>query len=173
MQRQPTLLNSCARAATAAEARFRIEYPDVAARTSLVVALDERAGAVVRRLADRHWSGGRFLIFDEVLTTNGMKAERADAFLRTTDGSKVLLSDELGGADVAVLVATEDVRAEAASVIGDACAARRTMSAALVVSPSQIDAVDEAVSVLRPNAMVMLVLRDERDVSQILAALRV
>ena len=51
MQRQPTLLNSCARAATAAEARYRISYPEFARRSSRVIALDDQAAAIVGRIA--------------------------------------------------------------------------------------------------------------------------
>jgi hypothetical protein len=61
--------------------------------------------------------------------------------------------------------------ADAAAVIGDACAARFIMSAALVVpGPGPADAV---VSALRPNAMVLVILQDGDDVAEVLSALRV
>lgn len=171
MQRQPTLLNSCAKAATAAEARFRIEHPEPGSRNSRIIALDEQAATIVKRLAQRQWRGGHFLVFDAAVRTGDGNGSVADATLRTVDGSVVFLSDELDGADVAVVIATAQARAEAASIIGDACAMRRIMSAGLVVTGTA--EVDEAVSALRPNAMVLLVLTDENDVQPILTALRV
>jgi hypothetical protein len=171
MQRQPTLASSCARAATAAEARYRITYPEFARRNSRVIALDEQAAAIIWRLAGERWSGGHFLAFEAVLPANGSGREGADARLRRTDGPEVLLSDELNGADAVVMVGSLHASAEAASVIGDACAARSIMSAGLVVpGPGSADAV---VSALRPNAMVLVVLRDDQDIREILSALRV
>ena len=43
---RPILLNACARAATAEEARFRIDRP-IGGRTVLVVALDDEAAVIV------------------------------------------------------------------------------------------------------------------------------
>jgi hypothetical protein len=222
MQRQPTLLNSCASAATAAEARFRIDYPDTQHREARVIALDDHAADLVRRMAGAHWMGGHFLVFEAIrpggpdgngpdgngpdgngADGNGADGNgahpapgtvpglTADATLRTADGSVVLLSSELAEADSAVMIATSRASAAAASVIGDACAARRISSAGLVISdptPGAPDSatggpgapggdggddVDDVVAALRPNAMVLVVLHDHRDVAEILAALRV
>jgi hypothetical protein len=169
MQRQPTLASSCALAVTAAEARFRISYPEFATRNSRVIALDDQAAAVVRSLSAQQWSGGHFLVFEALAPVNGPGA--ADARLRRADGTGVLLSDELNDADAVVMVATVQGSAAAASVIGDACAARSIMSAGLVISGSE--PADEVVSALRPNAMVLVILRDDSDISEILSALRV
>jgi hypothetical protein len=152
-------------AATAAEARYRIDFPEPAARDSRVIALDAPAAEVVRRLAEHSWRGGRFLVFEDVLSTGG------DATLRTADGTETLLSMELAAADVAVVVATPAVRPEAAAVFGDACAARMIMSAGLILAESEPP--EEAVSALRPNAMVLAILKDEADIPPILTALRV
>lgn len=169
-QRRPTLLSSCAQATSTAEARFRIDYPDQATRASRIIALDADAAAIVRRLADEHWSGGHFLVYASTVPVNGA-AGSADAKLCTTDGASALLSDELEDADIVVMIATRAAEAEAASVIGDACAARMIMSAGMVVSVA--DGVDHVVSALRPNAMVLVVLKNPDDVPAILAALRV
>ena len=184
MQRQPTLLNSCASAATAAEARFRLDYPDTRHRDARVIALDDHAADLVRDMAGAQWRGGHFLVFEAVRAAgpdgNGpdapvMPVLHADATLRTADGSAVLLSSELEDADSAVMIATARASAAAASVIGDACAARRISSAGLVISDgaSGGPGVDDVVAALRPNAMVLVVLQDHRDVPEVLAALRV
>jgi hypothetical protein len=158
-------------AATAAEARYRIDFPEPAARESRVIALDAPAAQVVRRLAEHSWRGGRFLVFEDVLSTDGESIDGGDATLRTADGTETLLSMELAAADVAVVVATPAVRPEAAAVFGDACAARMIMSAGLILAESEPP--EEAVSALRPNAMVLAILKDEADIPPILMALRV
>jgi hypothetical protein len=167
---RPTLLSSCALATTAAEARFRISRPDTATRDTRVIAVDEQAAVLVRAAAaSRAWRGGHFLVFDAAAPGPGNGP--ADAVLRTPDGSVTLLSAELKGADMAVMVATAAARPEAASVIGDACAERMIMSAGLVVAGEGL--AGPVVTALRPNAMVLVVLNSARDVREILTALRV
>lgn len=163
MQRQPTLLSSCARAATAAEARYRISYPEFTRRSSRIIALDSRAADIVRRMAGQRWNGGHFLVFESAVPD--------DALLRPAAGGTALLSEELDGADTVVMVAMAPANAEAASVIGNACAARSIMSAGLVVPGA--GPVGEVMSALRPHAMVLVVLKDAGDVPEVLSALRV
>ena len=159
---QATLLSSCARAATATETRYRINAPGFAQRSSRVIALDAHAADIMRRLGGQRWSGGHFLVFSSALP--------GDALLRSGGGT-ALLSEELEGADTVVMLASAHANAEAASVLGEACAARSIMSAGLVVSGA--GPVDEVVSALRPNAMVLVVLQDAGDVPEVLSALRV
>ena len=167
LDRHPTLASSCARAATAAEARFRIDYPDLSRRDSRVIALDQRTAGLARQLATDapRWRGGHFLEYQSTV------ANGDDARLRTTSGSEVLLSDELADADVVVMLAAAGASAEGAAVIGDACAARFIMSAGLVVPGD--GGTDDVVSALRPNAMVLVILQESDDVAEVLSALRV
>jgi hypothetical protein len=166
LARQPTLASSCARAATAAEARFRIDYPDLSRRDSRVIALDEQTAGLIQDLAaaGERWRGGHFLVFGSVVPAGG------DARLRTPGGDEVLLSQELDHADVVVMLAGAGASSEAAAVIGDACAARFIMPAGLVLPGGSVDAV---VSALRPNAMVLVILQERDDVAEVLSALRV
>ena len=95
-----------------------------------------------------------------------------DALLRHAGtGGTALLSEELDGADTVVMVATADASAEAASVIGNAAAARGIMSAGLVLPGPR--PVSDVVTALRPNAMVLVVLREAADLPEVLSALRV
>jgi hypothetical protein len=171
---RPTLLSSCARAATAAEARFRIDYPTPGVRVSLVIALDPDAAVLVSGLAARRWLGGHFLDFDRLLPGGDQDSGPADAVLRDPGGAATLLSAELDDADIAVMIATSAASAEAAAVVGDACAGRLVMSAGLVVDdgtdPGKVRGV---VASLRPNAMVLVVLKSSDDIPEILKALRV
>ena len=163
-QRQPTLLSSCALATTAAEARYRITAPAFTRRSSRVIALDGESRAIVRDMGDRSWGGGHFLVFESAVPD--------DALLRHAGtGGTALLSEELDGADTVVMVASAGASAEAASIIGDAAAARGIMSAGLALPDGA--AVIEVVAALRPNAMVLVVLRDVADVPEVLSALRV
>jgi hypothetical protein len=168
MQRQPTLLSSCARAATTAEARYRISAPGFAPRESRVIGLDEQSARLVRDMAGKPWDGGHFLVFETALPD--------DALLRHASGGTALLSEELAAADAVVMVAAAAESAEAASIIGDAAAARGIMSAGLVLTtgngPGEPRS-DAVVSALRPNAMVLVVLQEADDLAEVLSALRV
>lgn len=168
MQRQPILLQTSARATTAAESRFRIDRPDTARRDSRIVALDQRAADIVRRLAGLEWRGGHFLTYAETLRSDN--GATADATLRDARGGESRLSEEVEGADVVVMIATAQASPEAAALVGDICANRGVMSAALVVAGG--DGVDEAIHALRPNAMVLVILKDENDIPDMLSALR-
>jgi hypothetical protein len=170
MQNRPILLNSCAKAATAAEARFRIDAPIAPSRGACVVALDEGAEPVVRRVAEQQWSNARFFVCKSPALLAATNGDVADVVLLSTDGSESRLSAELVGADVAVMVATADDGAQAARAIGDACTLRGIMTAGLVLADGH-DA-GATVSALRPHARVLMVTRDEQDVSEVLSALR-
>jgi hypothetical protein len=144
---RPILLNSCARAATAEEARFRIDRP-IGGRSAVVVALDEAAASVVDRVAERPWRGARFL--------------------GVADRSR--FAEELADADVAIMIATADADAEAASEIAQACVQRGIMTAGLILG-DRIE-VAAAVTALRPYARNLMVTDDEEDVAEVLTALR-
>jgi hypothetical protein len=142
---QPTLLHSCAYAATAKEAAYRIDAPPKYVRTSRVVALDPGAAGVVRELAALPWHDTRFL--------TGVDPARLD--------------DELSGADFVLMIATANDGAAAASAIGRACAARGITTAGIVLGSGYLTG--EAVTALRPHARVLLVTEDPQDITEILA----
>jgi hypothetical protein len=141
---RPILANSCARAATAEEARFRIDRP-IGARSALVVALDDEAAAVVDRLAEKPWRGARFIRGGEA-------------------------SPDLGDVDVVVMIATADADAGVAAGLADACFERGIMTAGLILGEGPD--VAATVSGLRPHARNLMVTEDEEDVAEVLTALR-
>lgn len=167
---QPTLLSSCAYAASTAEARYRINAKPQPARQSRVVALDPGANAVIRPLIGMPWRSTRFLRYDsaDTVTVPAQRDGLADLMLTSVDGGQVRLSEELGDADFVMMVATANDGAAAASSIGVACALRGIMTAAVVLGVGHT--VDTAVSALRPYARVLLVSRDERDVAEVMSA---
>jgi hypothetical protein len=141
---RPTLLHSCAYAATAKEAAYRIDAPPKYIRTSRVVALDVGAAGVVRELAALRWHDTRFV--------TGFDARRLD--------------DDLHGADFVLMIATANDGAAAASTIGRACAARGITTAGIVLGSGY--RTGEAVTALRPHARVLLITEDPRDITEIL-----
>ena len=141
---RPILANSCARAATAEEARFRIDRP-IGATSALVVALDEQAAEVVDRVAKKPWRGARFL--------------------RASDGTV-----DLEEVDVVVMIATADADADVASALAEECFERGIMTAGLILGERR--EVGAAVSALRPYARNLMVTDDEEDVAEVLTALR-
>jgi hypothetical protein len=176
MGSRPTLLSSCALATTVAEARYRITVPAFARRDSRVIALDAPAAAIAARLSGQDWNGGRFLAFESALPGDALLRPVAGA--GPVAGGTALLSEELADADTVVMLATASPDtaggSAAASVLGEACAARAIMTVALVLPGAGPDEeVSEVVSALRPNAMVLVVLQDPRDIPGLLSALRV
>jgi hypothetical protein len=146
---RPILASSCARAATAEEARFRIDRP-IGSRAALILALDRDAAKVVDRVAERPWGAARFFHADEL--------------------PEAQLAAELADADVAIMVATADADGELAATIARGCAERGIMTAGLILG-EQLE-VAAAVSALRPYARNLMVTDDEEDVAEVLRALR-
>jgi hypothetical protein len=162
-------LSSCARAATAQEARFRIDRPIAPSRAGRVVALDDRAAEVVARAAQLEWANARFYVCESV------GADAANMILRTIDGGPATLADELASASVVVMVATSDTGADCAYALGKACWERGVQTAGLVLGAGTDEgtAASAAVAALRPHARVLLPTADELDVVELLTALRV
>jgi hypothetical protein len=156
-------LSQCARAASAAESRFRIDAPIVPARAARVIALDDRAAAVARRVAGRQWAHARFYSCE-----GGAPAEPV---LRRLDGVPAPLGQVLTGTDVVVVLATEDSGQAYAAAIGRICRERGITTAGLVLG-IDYEAMD-AVAALRPYARVLLPSAEESDVFELLTALRV
>jgi hypothetical protein len=144
---RPILGNACAQAATAAEARFRIDT-EIGGRIALIVALDDAAAGIVDRVAERPWGAARFF--------------RSPAEVR--------LGEELEDADVAIIVGTAAADGEAAARIAHACSERGIMCAGLILGEQA--EVAAATSALRPYARNLLITEDEDDVAAVLTALR-
>lgn len=169
--KRPTLLSSCARAATAEELRYRIQGPEPEPRSSRIIALDPGAADVVARLMGQPWRGAHFLSYrpgTEVAQSDG---GLPDVLLDSVAGDVALrLADELDAADLVVMIATSDDGAEGAAAIGEACYRRGIMTGGVAVGEDAD--VSAAVTALRPHAQVLLVTRDEEDLPAVLNALR-
>ena len=158
---RPTLLNGCARAATAAEARFRISDDNSRPRKLSVFALDPQAETALLPLASQAWHGARFLA-----CSSGDDA--SSVLLRAFNGPAGTLESELEGVDLVVMVAHSPVGGRAAMEIARCCVARGVRPLGLVLS----NAAGGVASALRPWASVLVVSGDEEYLEEMLRALR-
>jgi len=162
-----------ARAASAVEARFRIDAPNSRPRTVKVIALDRPSESVVKRLVQSHWANATFL------TTLASAPPRGEPFsmkgwLGDLAGHTKSLVDEIDSADLVVMIATAGENAEAATIIGEACSLKRVTTTVLVVAPPRVsDAMlAQSLAQLRPWALMLVVASSEDYVADMLAALR-
>ncbi len=103
----------------------------------------------------------------------GLDSLPVDASLTSIDGSEVRLSDELGGADIVVMIAAAGGASDAAAVIGNACFVRGIMTTGLIVATGgdRMD-VERTVAALRPYAAMLVVSTSEEYIPEMLTALR-
>jgi hypothetical protein len=153
-----------ARVSSATEARYRIQAPNSQPRSIKVIALDARSEAVVRRSAAGSWGHATFLT----------ASANPEGWLSDLAGRRRDLMNEVESADLVVMVATPGGRAEAASIIGQACRLKRVMTTALVVSATSAAdaAVSETLAQVRPWALMVVIANPVDYIDDMLAALR-
>lgn len=156
----PISVSACARAATAEEAAYRIDYPLAYARSTRVVAFDETAEKTVRSVSDGPWGQAQFY------TTSDSGEE-----LITLDGERRPMAMEIEHSDSVIMVATNSVVANAAAAVGVACRERSIMTAGLLLLDAGALGGD-ALSALRPYARILLVPADEEDLFELLKGIR-
>ena len=169
------MLSESARVTTAAESKFRIDYPNSKPRATKVIALDPPSEAVVKRLAQGKWQQASFftsLKFDGAPRSGegwSMKAWLSDLAGRTKD-----LIDEVASADLVVMVASAGTKPKAASVIAEACSVRKVMTTALVIDSQakSDDDLSKTLSALRPHAAMLVIASNDDYIDEMLAALR-
>lgn len=173
------MVSQCARATTAKEAAFRVDYPNSARRAVKIVALDHRSVPIVERLvrADPRRTAlllprpdTQAIAGDASQTVGSIKAALSDFASRTKS-----LIDEIDPTDLIVLVSAAGEDGQLAAVIGDACRARGVPVTALILdSGSTSDQVLAAsLAKLRPYASMLVVARGDEYIEDMLAALRV
>ena len=169
MTARPILGSSCARATTAAEMRYRIDRPIRGRRGARIIGLDTGADAIVDRISHQQWGHARFFTLAGPVAVVGDGGSES-VMLRDADGAVSNLLAELEDADVVIMVATTASDAAAATIIGAACTVRGIMTAGLVIGERAL--VGATVAAVRPHARVLMVSGDERDVADVLTALR-
>jgi hypothetical protein len=156
---------------SAAEVRFRIQAVSSYLRAVRVIALDVPSEDVVRRLARGNWEHTTFLTAGSL---SPAPPDNSEFCFSDLAGQSRDLTDELDDADLVVMIATPGGRAYAASMIGEACSARRVMTTGLIVGG--ISAPEAAVSKtllqLRPWSLMVVIADADDYIDHMLAALR-
>ncbi|HET9814551.1 MAG TPA: hypothetical protein VFQ33_02200 [Xanthobacteraceae bacterium] len=164
-----------ARMSSAAETRFRVDYPNSKARVVKVVALDTPSERVVKRVAQQAWQRATFFTSIKFEgAPRGGESWSMQAWLGDLAGRTKALVEEVAGADLVVMVSTAGSSAQAAAVIGEACAARKVMTMALIIGSEQQsdDALSKTLATLRPYASMIVIANGDEYIEEMLSALR-
>jgi hypothetical protein len=169
------MLSESARMTTAEQAKFRINAPNSRPRAIKVIALDKRSEEVVKKLAKAKWNKASFFAsvhFDSPPQAGADWSMKA--WLNDIAGRTIKMMDEINTADLVVMVATAGQKAEAASVIGEACAAKRVQTTAMILDRKTASdaALSDTLLHLRPYASMVVVADDEDYIENMLIALR-
>jgi hypothetical protein len=169
------MLSESARMSSASEARYRINAPNSKGRRVKVIALDPPSEATVKRLAALGWNNATFL------TASAFTGEppRSGAFsmqgwLSDLAGRAKNLIDEVAEADLVVMVATAGESTQAATLVGEACSAKRINTTGLILGgPAVSDAMlSKTLARLRPWSLMLVIASGEDYVADMLIALR-
>ena len=162
-----------ARMSSAAEARFRVDYPNSQPRVIKVVALDPTSEEVVKKLARHVWERANFFTSLKLEDAPRGPAWSMQAWLSDLAGRAKALVEEVAAADLVVMVSSAGTSAAAAAVIGEACAARKIMTMALIIASEQRDEeLSRTLAALRPYASMLVIASGDEYIEEMLAALR-
>jgi hypothetical protein len=205
-----------ARMSSAAEARYRIDYPNSKPRVVKVVALDAASERAVKRVAERQWQRATFFTsikFDRAPTgadepgsgressarlrassdargvrtielprwpltplasAAGGEGSKMQAWLSDLAGRTKALVEEVASADLVVMVSSAGTSAQAAAVIGEACAVRKVMTMALIIGSEERsnDELSKTLAALRPYASMLVIASGDEYIEEMLSALR-
>ena len=152
-----------ARMSSAAEARFRVQAPNSTPRVIKVIALDAAAEVAVRRLANAGYRHATFFT-----------AKSPDDALSDLAGGHRGIEEEIGRADLVVLIAAPGGRANAAPIIGEACSRRRVMTSAFVVNGTSASERDlsKTLAQLRPWSLMVVIAASDEYLDDMMTALR-
>jgi len=164
-----------ARMSSAAEARFRIDYPNSQPRAVKVIALDAASERVIKRAAERTWQRATFftsLKFDGA--SRGGEGWSIKAWLSDLAGRTKALVEEVASADLVVMVSSAGTCAQAAAVIGEACSVRKVMTMALIIGSEEHsdEELSKTLATLRPYAQMLVIANGDEYIEEMLAALR-
>jgi hypothetical protein len=168
------MLSACARAATAGEARFRVNYPNSLPRAIKVIALDAPSEGVLRRIAEFQWNGATFMTAVTASGPSKAPGQSMSGWLGDLAGHVTNLLEQIKLADVVVIVSTAGENPSNAAVIADACNLHHVMLTALVVdtASSSQEALLGTLVALRPHASMLVVAKGEEYIETMLTALR-
>lgn len=169
----PTMLGSCARAASREESRFRVNYPNSRPRAARIFALDEGAAEAMYAVTEQPWNDAHFLTVANSAPVDPGETDTPDLPLAHPDGSPASLPQEIEGADLIVLLATRGDNEGAAEVIAREAWRRKIMCAVLALGEGASEArLDRVVNSMRRFATVLVVAREHDYIPAMLSALR-
>jgi hypothetical protein len=192
-----------ARMSSAAEARYRIDYPNSKPRVVKVVALDAASEHVIKRVAERQWQRATFFTsirldgaptqageaervsgvrtmelprwpLTPLASAAGGEGSKMQAWLSDLAGRTKALVEEVASADLVVMVSSAGTSAQAAAVIGEACAVRKVMTMALIIGSEERsnDELSKTLAALRPYASMLVIASGDEYIEEMLSALR-
>jgi hypothetical protein len=163
-KKEPSLtLSESARATTAAEARFRVPYPNSRPRAAKLVALDRASEGLVRHIARAHSNRTWLALWP------GSDAALSDATTQAAD-----LIGALDATDLVVMVSTAGEDSPAAQLIAEACKLRNVPVVVFVLdTPERRGELGDRLAHLRPYASMLVRAGDAAYVEDMLTALRV
>ncbi|MGA7488620.1 MAG: hypothetical protein WBW74_17000 [Xanthobacteraceae bacterium] len=96
------------------------------------------------------------------------------AWLGDIAGHTKALVEEVASADLVVMVSSAGAGAQTAAVIGEACAARKVMTMALIVGSEQRsdEELSQTLAALRPYASMLVIANGDEYIEEMLSALR-
>lgn len=167
---RPTLLSSCGLAATAAEARFRIPYPNSRPRVTRVIALDSAAQALVAEAALLGWTGASF--YSLIAPAADMRPD--DVMLLGEGNAQLRFGALLPRSDVVVMVSTSGAALAQAEKIGHMARDLGISAVALIVAAQETRRdVEPLAAALRPASAVLVISEGGSDyLIDMLSALR-
>ena len=161
-------------ATTAEQARYRIDYPNSQPRVSRIIALDERGLLALKALQEKAWNGARFLRYLHAKpASETLPHLTIDALVEDFDGNRSTVAKEAIEANVIIMVASSGEAADAAAIIGNACAALgKPVTGLVLAAPGKNEALSATLQAMRPHTTMLVVSTGDDYVGEMLTALR-
>jgi hypothetical protein len=166
------VLAESARAASAAEARYRIQAPNSRGRATLIVALDRPSEPVLLRLAQGAWHAAAFFQAPVADRADGLPA---DGWLTDLEGGRRRVRELIEAADQVIMLAGAGGNADAAALIGRASSDRRVTTTGLIIGAEHASDRDlsRTLAQLRPWSLMVVIAGSDDYLTDMMTALRV
>ena len=172
------MLSESARNSTAAEASFRVKYPNSRPRTIKVIALDTDSAAMVEEIAKQNWAGAVFFnscsFGGEMPDSAAVRDGSLKGWLQDIAGYANDMVAEIDDANIIVLVVHAGNDARAGAIIGEAAYMRKKSVIGLVMDAETASEEDLALTMMgmRPFAKMLVVAKGHDYIEEMLHALR-
>src|SRR6266567_3783625 len=137
--------------------------------------MDSESARMVKRVAQQGWQRATFFTSIKFEgAPRGGESWSMQAWLSDLAGRTKALVEEVAAADLVVMVSSAGTSAQAAAVIGEACAVRKVMTMALIIGSEQRsnEELSKTLATLRPYASMLVIATGDEYIEEMLAALR-